>query len=84
MIKTIAVLGAGTMGHGIAECFAMKGYPVNLYETYEPMRIGVKDTIREELQFLSEHNWMESGEVEASLERITMYGDMETAVKDAD
>ena len=34
MIKTIAVIGAGTMGHGIAAVFAMHGYPVHLCETY--------------------------------------------------
>ena len=28
MIKDITVLGAGTMGHGIAETFAMHGYDV--------------------------------------------------------
>jgi 3-hydroxybutyryl-CoA dehydrogenase len=41
MIRKIAVLGAGTMGHGIAETFALHGYPVNLYETNEQIRNGV-------------------------------------------
>jgi 3-hydroxyacyl-CoA dehydrogenase len=26
MIKTIAVIGGGTMGHGIAECFALHAF----------------------------------------------------------
>ena len=30
MIRTIAVIGAGPMGHGIAESFAMHGYDVKL------------------------------------------------------
>ena len=33
MIRKIGVIGAGTMGHGIAESFAMFGYNVNLYDT---------------------------------------------------
>jgi len=28
----IAVVGAGIMGHGIAQAFAQKGYPVSLYD----------------------------------------------------
>ena len=43
------------MGHGIAEFFAMNGYPVNLYEPYEPMRLSCLDTIKGELEFLAEN-----------------------------
>lgn len=32
MIKTIAVLGAGTMGHGIAHAALAAGYPTRLYD----------------------------------------------------
>ena len=42
MIKTIAVLGAGTMGHGIAEVFAMNNFQVNLYEISDERRNLVK------------------------------------------
>ena len=31
-IKRVAVIGAGMMGHGIAQVFAMKGYEVNLLD----------------------------------------------------
>ena len=84
MIKNISVLGAGTMGHGIAEFFAMNGYPVNIYEPYEPMRKSCKDTVKGELDFLAENGLITKGDVEASLDRITMYDDMAAAVKDAD
>ena len=84
MIKNISVLGAGTMGHGIAEFFAMNGYPVNIYEPYEPMRKSCKDTVKGELDFLAENGLITKVDVEASLDRITMYEDMAAAVKDAD
>lgn len=84
MIKNITVLGAGTMGHGIAEFFAMNGYPVNIYEPYEPMRKSCKDTVKGELDFLAENGLITKVDVEASLDRITMYEDMAAAVKDAD
>ena len=31
-IKRIAVIGAGIMGHGFAQVFAQKGFPVFLYD----------------------------------------------------
>ena len=31
-IKQIAVIGAGIMGHGFAQVFAQKGFPVFLYD----------------------------------------------------
>ena len=34
-IKAISVLGAGIMGHGIAQSFLMGGYPVTLYDIQE-------------------------------------------------
>jgi 3-hydroxybutyryl-CoA dehydrogenase len=35
MIKTIAVMGAGTMGSGIAALCLMSGYKVNVYDPFE-------------------------------------------------
>jgi len=34
-IHNIAVLGAGIMGHGMAQSFLMSGYPVMLYDIQE-------------------------------------------------
>ncbi|TWH79412.1 3-hydroxyacyl-CoA dehydrogenase family protein [Sedimentibacter saalensis] len=84
MIKKIAVLGAGTMGHGIAETFAMFGYPVNLYETSEKMRNSVKDIIRAELDFAAENGLIEKSEVNGILDNITLYDDLKSAVEDVD
>lgn len=84
MIRNIAVIGAGTMGHGIAEFFAMKGYPVNIYESYEPMRDTVKKTIREELEFLAENELIENNEINTILDRMVIFDDLEAAVKDVD
>jgi 3-hydroxybutyryl-CoA dehydrogenase len=35
-IKTIGVIGAGTMGNGIAQAFAAKGYDVVMQDIAEP------------------------------------------------
>jgi 3-hydroxybutyryl-CoA dehydrogenase len=37
MIKTIGVIGAGTMGNGIAQVFAQAGYAVRLADVAQPM-----------------------------------------------
>ncbi len=84
MIKNIAVLGAGTMGHGITEAFAMYGFPVNLYEVNENLRNTVKDIIKEELLFMAENGLIESNEVDKILGNITLYDNLEASVKDVD
>ncbi|MDF2616173.1 MAG: 3-hydroxyacyl-CoA dehydrogenase [Sedimentibacter sp.] len=84
MIKKIAVLGAGTMGHGIAETFAMFGYPVNLFETSEKMRKSVKNIIRAELEFAAENGLVEKSEVNGILDNINLYDDLKSAVEDVD
>ena len=58
MIQNISVLGAGTMGHGIASVFAMHGYRVNLYESFDKVREGVMQQIWSELQFMVEEGYI--------------------------
>jgi len=84
MIKKIAVLGAGTMGHGIAEAFAMYGYDVNLYDTDEnKLKVALKE-IEEEQETLVEANFIESQSVGLTLKRITLCTDLKQAVIDRD
>jgi len=50
--ETITVVGAGLMGHGIAQIFAMHGHPVLLVENNEKIRENAKDRVRENLTLL--------------------------------
>ncbi|QGU94563.1 3-hydroxyacyl-CoA dehydrogenase family protein [Clostridium bovifaecis] len=84
MISNIAVIGAGTMGHGIAESFALYGYKVRLYEVSDKVRETVKDDIKEELEFLVENEFIGQDKVNETLENITLYSDLKSAVKNAD
>jgi 3-hydroxybutyryl-CoA dehydrogenase len=84
MISNIAVLGAGTMGHGIAATFAMYGYPVNLFETNEKIRNSVKEIIKEELIFLAENEMFEKEKIEGVLSRITVTDDLKKAVENVE
>jgi len=84
MIKKIAVLGAGTMGHGIAETFAMNDYIVNLYEVYDKVRTTVKSTIKVELEFLAKNELISLERVDKALDNIHLYSDLKSCVEDAD
>lgn len=84
MIQNIAVIGAGTMGHGIALVFARHGYPVRLYESFDRVRDTVMGQIREELEFMVHEEALKPEEVEKTLANITLYSELEPAVRDAD
>jgi 3-hydroxybutyryl-CoA dehydrogenase len=84
MIEKIAVLGAGTMGHGIAETFAMNGFQVNLFETHDQTRNSVKEVIKSELLFLAENDYIKGEDVEGILNNITVYKDLKKSVEEVD
>ncbi len=84
MIKNIAVLGAGTMGHAIAHCFALADYKVNLYDISQEMLDIVNDIMKQEMQFLADNGMIKNSDIERALKNITLFNDMEEAAKDAD
>ena len=49
-IKTVAVIGAGDMGHGIAEVCAMAGLKVNLYDIKQEFVDKGRNKIKESLE----------------------------------
>jgi 3-hydroxybutyryl-CoA dehydrogenase len=84
MIKNITVVGAGTMGHGIAHVFSRHGYKVSLYEPFEAVRRTAPQKIREELQFMADEDYITKADVEAGINNITMFSDLSEAAKNAD
>jgi 3-hydroxybutyryl-CoA dehydrogenase len=77
MAKTrIAVIGAGLMGHGIAQVFALAGHDVTIYDSFEKTLASAKDRIRANLKDL--------GDDESAVERVMLEGDLAKAVRDAD
>lgn len=84
MIRNISVLGAGTMGHAIANVFAMHDYKVNLYESFNGVRNSVMSKIKSELEFMAEEGYIPESKINEALLNITLYDDLAEAVKDAD
>lgn len=84
MIKHISVIGAGTMGHGIAHVFARHDYKVSLYDSFEASIKSAPDKMREELQFMADEEYIPQSDVEKALDNITLYTELAEAVKDAD
>lgn len=84
MIQKIAVIGAGTMGHAIAGCFALYGYQVSVYESFEAVRMSCKEKIRQQYQFLYEEGVLELSKIDEALAGIITYADLKPAVADAD
>jgi len=71
-IRTIGVIGAGLMGHGIAQVFALKGYKVKLFDNDSKVLESAPEKIRNNLQTLLEMRLVESQEFEDCLNHLQL------------
>ena len=83
-IKKIAVIGAGTMGPGIALMFGWHGYAVRLFSlnTEESEKAG--SVMRTSLETLLECEILTKDEIEPTLGRVSMTNSLQKAGQDAD
>jgi 3-hydroxybutyryl-CoA dehydrogenase len=72
----IAVVGAGLMGHGIAQVFALAGHAVTIYDSVAATLDSAKVRIATNLKDL--------GDDPSALERVTPKDELADAVRDAD
>jgi 3-hydroxybutyryl-CoA dehydrogenase len=84
MMKTIAVIGAGLMGHGIAQVFALGGYRVHLTDLKREILSAAVQNVGANLELLAEHGIVSRDEIQATLERITTTTEMGSAVAGSD
>ncbi len=80
----VAVLGAGTMGHGIAQVTAMAGHSVAMRDIEESILADGLAAIESNLQGGVERDKLTEAEMDATLERIDTTLDLSAAVADAD
>jgi len=71
MIKTIGVIGAGTMGNGIAQVFAQSGFSVLLVDIAKPMLERARASIEKSLGRFVEKDKLSAADRDASLARLT-------------
>ncbi len=83
-ISKTAVIGAGVMGHGIAQVFAHHGCGVALYDINDGLLVAAMDKIRSNLALYVEMGLENEGFAEAVLSRITTTTDLAAAVAGAD
>ena len=83
-VDTITVLGAGTMGHGIAEVAALAGYTVKMRDIKEEFVQNGYDQIEWSLEKLAENERISQEEADAAIENVTALVDMEDAMADSD
>lgn len=79
-IKNVAVLGAGILGHGIAQIFLTAGYDVYLYDTQESQLHKAEETIKQNIQTLRDQK-VSKGEIVFPLQLST---DLAQVVAEAD
>ncbi|GGE95931.1 3-hydroxybutyryl-CoA dehydrogenase [Chishuiella changwenlii] len=83
-MKNITVIGAGTMGNGIAHVFAQSGFPVNLVDiSQESLDRGLK-TIAGNLDRMLAKEKITEAEKTSTLNNITTFTSISEAVKNAD
>jgi 3-hydroxybutyryl-CoA dehydrogenase len=82
-IRTVGVIGAGTMGNGIAQTFAVGGYDVVMSDVKEEFARRGLETIRKSLDRLVSREKMGAADRDAALGRIATTTSMD-AFADSD
>jgi 3-hydroxybutyryl-CoA dehydrogenase len=83
-IKNVTVIGAGTMGNGIAHTFAQSGYSVTLVDVGQEMLDRATQTIANNLARQVKKGTLTEDDQKATLGRIKTSTDLAASVKNAD
>ena len=83
-MKKIAIIGAGTMGNGIAHCFAQNGYSVNLIDISKESLNSAISTITKNLDRMVAKEKISEENKLNTLSNISTYTDLSIGVKDTD
>ena len=83
-VAIVGVVGAGTMGHGIAQVAAQAGYTVRLSDTLPGAAAKGFERIRKNLDGAVERGKATAAERDAALGRIAVSEDVAASARDAD
>ncbi|MFK8036871.1 MAG: 3-hydroxyacyl-CoA dehydrogenase family protein [Crocinitomicaceae bacterium] len=83
-MKNIAVIGAGTMGNGIAHTFAQSGYNVSLIDISQESLDKAIITISKNLDRLVQKERITEKDKENTLSNISCFTDLKTGISSSD
>jgi 3-hydroxybutyryl-CoA dehydrogenase len=83
-MKNVTVIGAGTMGNGIAHVFAMKNYRVNLVDVSQAAIEKALGTIASNLDRMVKKELITEADKASTLANISTFNDVAQGAKDAD
>jgi 3-hydroxybutyryl-CoA dehydrogenase len=78
-IREVGIIGAGLMGHGIAQIFALRGYSVALLDIREELLEKALEGIRSNLALMAEYGIFSPKDIEPALSRISTTVDLKEA-----
>ena len=81
--QKVAILGAGTMGPGIATVYALYGSKISMYSRTQKTLDQAKSVIESNLRLFAEENMIPQEAVENALHCVKYTTDVAEAVKDA-
>lgn len=83
-VRNISVIGAGLMGHGIAQVFAQAGYNVYLRDIKQEFLTSAANRMRENLQKLSAAGLIRTEQIDVAMSHVRTTLDMKEAVAQSD
>ncbi len=83
-IKKVAVVGAGTMGNGIAHVFAQSGYEVHLIDISKSALERAIETIKKNLNRLLKKEKIDEATKEKTIQNITTFDNLYDGVQGVD
>ena len=84
MIKNVSVIGAGTMGNGIAHVFAQAGFTVNIIDVSPSQLQRAMDTITKNIDRQIAKGSLTEDQKKATLANISLVKDLSEGIKNAD
>jgi 3-hydroxyacyl-CoA dehydrogenase len=75
-IRNVAVIGAGLMGHGLAQIFAGRGYEVSLMDVQEDFLAKARAGIRSNLTLMAQHGIGRVEDIDTVLSRVKTTTDL--------
>ncbi|MTI65095.1 MAG: 3-hydroxyacyl-CoA dehydrogenase family protein [Firmicutes bacterium] len=83
-INKIAVLGAGTMGHGIAQLCAESGLEVNIFDISKDSLEKALESVKKNLSSLIDKGKITKEQADNTLSKISIKEELEKAIEDVE